>query len=205
MQYREKCPAAGMDDHLGKPFTAGDLRVVLEHWLGEQESAPRHAPAQPRERATDDPGDAIRRPPSNGRSEEDQKLTVLYVEDNPANSDLVKAILSTRSNTMFLSAHHAELGIELAQTHCPDLILMDLGLPGMDGMTAMKKLQTIEETQNIPVVAVSGKAMRADIKRAEAAGFADYLVKPFDITGFHATIDRFLKHESHSTEKSNIS
>ena len=80
--------------------------------------------------------------------------------------ELVKAILLNRSNTTFLFAHRAELGIELAQTHCSNLILMDIHVPGMDEMTAMKKRRSIEETRKIPVIAVSGEAMRADIKMA---------------------------------------
>ena len=137
---------------------------------------------------------------SDGRREEDQERSVLYVEDNRVLVDLVKAILLTRPNITFLSAHHAELGIELAQTHCPDLILMDIRLPGMDGITAMKKLQTIEETRGIPVVAISADAMWSDINRAMAAGFQDYVVKPFDMADLLGKIDEILKQKSQSTK-----
>ena len=171
----------------------------MKSHLTEEQNGPQHARAQPSERGTDDSGNA-RRDPSNGRREEDQELTVLYVEDDPVLVELVKAIVFTRSNTTFLFAHDAESGIELAQTHCPDLILMDIRLPGMDGITAMKKLRSIEKTQQIPVIAVSGEALRADIKRAITAGFQDYIVKPFDMAELLAMIDKVSKQEPQSTE-----
>ena len=130
----------------------------------------------------------------------DPKRTVLYIEDNLVLVDLLKAILLTKPNITLLSAHNTKLGIEMAQTHCPDLILMDIHLPGMDGMTAMKKLQTIEETQEIPVIAISADTMRVDIERAMTAGFQDYIVKPFDMADLLARIDKVLKQQPQSTE-----
>ncbi len=120
--------------------------------------------------------------------EKDLQYTVLYIEDNPTNLLLVSEVLSTRPNITFLSAGDAESGIELAQTRCPDLILMDVNLPGMDGIAATKKLQVCNETREIPVIAVSAYATEADKKNAMAAGFKDYVTKPFDIGELLETI-----------------
>ena len=125
--------------------------------------------------------------------QKDRMYTVLYVEDNRANLELVKQILSTLPNIKFLSAPHAESGIELAQIHGPDLILMDIHLPGMDGIRALKELQIYEETRQIPVIAISADALETDIQRAMAEGFKSYIVKPFDVGEFLETIDEILK------------
>ena len=125
--------------------------------------------------------------------EEDPQCTVLYIEDNPSNLFLVGEILSTRPNITFLSAGDAEVGIELAQARFPDLILMDLNLPGMDGIAAMKKLQIYNETREIPVIAVSAYAAEADKNNALAAGFQDYVTKPFNIGELLETIVEILR------------
>lgn len=126
----------------------------------------------------------------------EQEWTLLYVEDNPANLMLVEQILQSRSDIKLLSAPQALMGIELARAHKPDLILMDINMPGMDGITAMKKLQNYEETNNIPILAVSANAMESDIKKGLDAGFKGYITKPFDIPKFFVEIDRFLKLEN---------
>ncbi len=126
-------------------------------------------------------------------SSAEQRYTLLYVEDNPANLNLVEQILKSRPDITLLSASRAQLGIDLARTHHLDLILMDIHMPEMDGITAMKKLKTYEETRGIPVIAVSANAMQSDIKKAMAEGFASYITKPFKIKTFFIEIDRFLK------------
>jgi len=118
---------------------------------------------------------------------------VLYIEDNPTHLHLVSEILSTRPNITFLSAGDAESGIELAQARCPDLILMDTNLPSMDGIAAAKELQIYKETRGTPVIGVSAYATEADKKKAMAAGFKDYITKPFNITELLETIDEILK------------
>ena len=100
-----------------------------------------------------------------------------------------------RSDVELLAAPDAKLGIELAQAHRPDLILMDINLPGMDGTTAMKYLQNKPETQDIPVVAISANAMPRDVKQGLAAGFCDYLTKPLDVTEFHRVVVEILQGE----------
>ncbi|MBT3267477.1 response regulator [Candidatus Poribacteria bacterium] len=120
------------------------------------------------------------------------EYVVLYVEDNPANLQLVGEILSERSDITLMSAPHARLGLELAHAHRPDLILLDIHLPGMDGYEALETLLTWEETRDIPVLALTADAMPGEVKRGLAAGFARYLTKPIDVPTFIDAIDTFL-------------
>lgn len=121
-----------------------------------------------------------------------RRWTILYVEDNPANLKLVTMILGRRENIELLSAHTGELGIELARAHQPDVILMDINLPGMDGYEALAHLQGDELTRNTPVIALSANAMPRDLERGTAAGFLAYLPKPIDVDGFLEAVDRAL-------------
>jgi len=107
--------------------------------------------------------------------------SVLYIEDNPANLLLVKSIINKNSDLSFLSATNAEQGIELAKSKCPDLIILDLNLPVMDGFEAISRLRNYPETSNIPVIALSAAAMPNDIKRGLLAGFKHYITKPLNI------------------------
>ena len=122
----------------------------------------------------------------------DAQRRVLYIEDNPANMKLVKKILGTRPNLGLLEAVNAELGLEIARREQPDLILLDINLPGMDGFAAIAQLQAWPETATIPVIAVTANAMKRDIERGKAAGFADYLAKPIDIARLYQILDVFL-------------
>lgn len=108
--------------------------------------------------------------------------TVLYIEDNPDNLNLMEVIIGSMDGVSMISAHNAELGMSMAEEKQPDLILMDINLPGMDGIAAKKILSTIDRTKDIPVVAVSAAAMKSDIDKGMAAGFKEYLTKPFDVT-----------------------
>lgn len=107
--------------------------------------------------------------------------TILYVEDNPANLFLMERIVARFPNVEMLSAHTAELGLELAITRKPDIIFMDINLPGMDGFQALEQLQLAEETRGTPVIALSANAMPREIERGHAAGFKDYLTKPIKV------------------------
>jgi len=111
---------------------------------------------------------------------ETEKL-ILYIEDNPENLKLMEKIISKIPNLNMLSAHNAEIGLELAEEKIPELILMDINLPGMNGIKAMNALKTNDKTREIPVVAISAAAMPNEIKRGMAAGFVDYLTKPIRI------------------------
>jgi PAS domain S-box-containing protein len=118
--------------------------------------------------------------------------TVLYVEDNPSNLALVKGILSRRASIRLLTAPQAQLGLDLARSHRPDLIILDINLPGMDGYDVLKLLKTFDETRDIPVLALTANATPRDLERGRVAGFARYLIKPLDVPLFLDTVDAFL-------------
>ena len=107
--------------------------------------------------------------------------TVLYVEDNQANQRLVQQIFSRLENVELYSCANAEIGIELAKAKQPDLILLDINLPGMDGYEALSRLRNIPVTRDIPVFAISAAAMPRDIQRGIAAGFKCYITKPLQV------------------------
>jgi signal transduction histidine kinase/ActR/RegA family two-component response regulator len=127
---------------------------------------------------------------------ENSGRTILYVEDNAANLLLIREILSVRENTQFICAKQADDGLQLAHFHKPDLILMDINLPGMDGVTAMKKLKEDLKTSQIPVIAVSANAMKQDIADALEKGFDDYITKPIKVDLFLQLIDKNLNAKS---------
>ena len=122
----------------------------------------------------------------------DIECTILYIEDNPANLQLMEAIIDGIDHLTLISAPDAELGISMADEHSPNIILMDINLPGMDGIAATKILGTMESTKDIPVIAVSAAAMKKDVDRAMAEGFKAYLTKPFDIKKVVDTINDYL-------------
>ena len=119
--------------------------------------------------------------------------TLLYVEDNPANMMLVEEIIARRSDLRLLSATDGRRGIELARAAQPDIILMDINLPDINGIEALKILRVDPVTKHIPVVALSANAMPHDIEQGLAAGFFRYLTKPIKINEFMDTLDVALK------------
>lgn len=118
--------------------------------------------------------------------------TVLYIEDNPANLRLVNQLLSRRSNTHMWSADEPMLGLELAAEHNPDLILLDINLPGIDGYEVLRHLRQREATRDKPVIAISANALPKDIKKGLAAGFDRYLTKPIDLAELLNAVDAML-------------
>jgi CheY-like chemotaxis protein len=106
------------------------------------------------------------------------KLKILYVEDNTANLKVVEAMLRREPGMALLTATDGEYGLELAQRYQPDVILLDIHLPGMDGYAVLKALKSRAETAAIPVIALSADAMPLDIEKGLSAGFSDYLTKP---------------------------
>ncbi|MFT4520384.1 MAG: PAS domain S-box-containing protein [Halioglobus sp.] len=118
---------------------------------------------------------------------------ILYIEDNLQTLDLVKQILQAESQTELYCATHPADGIEIAKSCRPDLILMDIQLPEMDGVAAFRELQKYPETRGIPVIAVSALAMSDEIEIAMSAGFTDYITKPLVIPLFMETIGKVLK------------
>jgi len=119
--------------------------------------------------------------------------TLLYVEDNPANLMLVEQIIESRSQLHMLSAHTGNLGIALARAHLPDVILMDINLPGISGFQALKMLREDLETAHIPVLAISANAMPRDIEIGLEAGFFRYLTKPIKVNEFMNALDDALE------------
>jgi len=115
--------------------------------------------------------------------------TVLYVEDNPANLMLVTKLLARRSDIRLLTAKDGRSGVEMAQATRPDVILMDINLPGISGFTALRILAGDPSTAHIPVIAVSANAMHRDIEKGLEAGFFQYLTKPIKVTEFMSTLD----------------
>jgi signal transduction histidine kinase/ActR/RegA family two-component response regulator len=118
--------------------------------------------------------------------------TLLYVEDNIFNRELLEAILERTPNLKLLTAEDAESGIDLAIKHKPDLILMDLNLPNMNGFEALLSLKGFQETKETPIVALSANAMPLDIKKALNAGFAGYLTKPINIDELYQVVNNNL-------------
>jgi len=125
--------------------------------------------------------------------------TVLYIEDNPANLKLVQEIVRFRSDLRLVSAPDGHFGLSLARSQKPDIILMDLNLPGLSGLDVLAQLRRDPETARIPAIAVSANAMRADIDRALGAGFEHYLTKPIDIGQFNDAIDAVLSARMRTT------
>jgi PAS domain S-box-containing protein len=119
--------------------------------------------------------------------------TLLYVEDNPANLMLVERLIDRRPDLRLLTAGDAFSGIEIARTSMPDVILMDINLPGISGFKALKILNDDSATAHIPVVALSANAMPRDIEKGLDAGFYKYLTKPLKINEFMETLDEVLR------------
>ncbi len=115
--------------------------------------------------------------------------TLLYVEDNPANLLLVERLLERRPDVRLLSARDGREGVERARTTLPDVILMDINLPGISGITALRILAADPSTAHIPVVALSANAMPRDIEKGLEAGFFRYITKPIKVREFMDTLD----------------
>ncbi|MEO8378592.1 MAG: PAS domain S-box protein [Acidobacteriota bacterium] len=125
--------------------------------------------------------------------------TLLYVEDNPANLKLVERLVARRSDLRLLSAIDGNRGVELARTCQPDVILMDINLPGISGIDALKILREDKATSHIPVVALSANAIPRDIQKGLEAGFFRYLTKPIKVNEFMDALNIALEfaEESH--------
>ena len=119
--------------------------------------------------------------------------TLLYVEDNAANLKLVEQLIARRPDMRMLSALNGNLGIEMARQSLPDVILMDINLPGLSGIQALKILRADPLTAHIPVLAISANAMLGDIQKGIEAGFFRYLTKPFNLNEFLEAMDVALK------------
>jgi PAS domain S-box-containing protein len=119
--------------------------------------------------------------------------TLLYVEDNPANLELVEQLIARRPDLRLLSAADGNLGIEFARAYQPAVILMDINLPGISGLEAMTILRADPSTAHIPIIALSANAVPGDIEKSLEAGFFNYLTKPIKVDVFMAALDTALK------------
>ncbi len=116
---------------------------------------------------------------------------ILIIEDNELNLELLNDIL-VFNNYRVLSAINGEVGIKMARQHRPDLILMDLALPGINGFEATDKIQSIPELEQIPIVAVTSSVMPADIDQIFQHGFTDLVPKPINTRTIMKTINKYL-------------
>jgi CheY-like chemotaxis protein len=119
--------------------------------------------------------------------------TLLYVEDNPANMMLVEDLIARRPDVRLLSARDGNRGVEIARASQPDVILMDINLPGISGVEALKILALDPATAHIPVIALSANAAPRDVAKGLEAGFFRYLTKPIKVSEFFETLDVALK------------
>jgi two-component system, cell cycle response regulator DivK len=124
---------------------------------------------------------------------------ILIVEDNERNLKLLRDVLEYAGYDV-RAARTAEDGITLAVSEPPDLVLMDLQLPGIDGMEALRRLRASPRTAGIPVVAVTAQAMKHDRERALEAGFDGYVEKPISVRAFPDQVRGFLPAEEAETE-----
>ena len=120
--------------------------------------------------------------------------TILVVEDNKLNMKLVKGLIKIGKYRL-LEAMDAESGIELIREKRPDLVLMDIQLPGMDGLSATKIIKEDPELKDIPIVALTSFAMQGDEEKALAAGCTGYITKPIDTRKFLETVSQYLKND----------
>ena len=118
-------------------------------------------------------------------------ITILVIEDDALNMKLVRSLLQLKNYTV-LEAENAEVGVKIARRFKPDMILMDIQLPGMDGIEATKLLLNDNELKNTPIIAVSSYAMQSDKNKAFEAGIKEYITKPINKKTLFNTIQKFL-------------
>ena len=123
----------------------------------------------------------------------DNRYTVLYVEDNPSNLRLMEHLMATLPNVELLSAPSGNLGLEIARAQRPDVIVLDLNLPGMSGFDVLAQLKAQPETQSTPVLALTAASMPNDVRRGLEAGFFRYITKPLDVNAFLGAIELALQ------------
>jgi len=123
----------------------------------------------------------------------DGTKSILYVEDNPANMRLMRELISQVPKTRFLEAGTAEEGLDIIRREVPDLVLMDINLPGMNGFQAFETIQQDEAINHIPIIALTANAMPREVDKGKELGFQSYLTKPIDIAATLAEITRALE------------
>ncbi|MDD2545460.1 MAG: ATP-binding protein [Burkholderiaceae bacterium] len=158
---------------------SSQVGVGSEFWLTLESTASQAPLARP--------GDAALPPPPAAPSR-----TVLCVDDNPTNLKLVEHMLAKRPHLRVVACSSAQQGLQQALSVRPDLILLDIHMPDMNGYEVLEKLRGMDRFQRTPIVALTASAMPADVQRGQAAGFTDYLTKPFDLRAFLQKVDDLL-------------
>ncbi|WP_018934656.1 PAS domain S-box protein [Thioalkalivibrio sp. ALJ24] len=181
--------AARMGGNLDYTSTVGEgscFRIVLPR--GEHTGAPEEAP---RPASTGAPGE------TSGEAEDARPARcrrVLYIEDNPVNVDLMRELIDNRGNTELSVVGSAEQGLATAREWQPDLVILDIHLPGMSGTAAARVLKSRPDTRHIPLIALTADASRERVEEGKQnPDFEYYLTKPLDIPAFLQTLDRLLQ------------
>ena len=139
-------------------------------------------------------GDIAEAAPRSQGARGEQLQTLLYVEDNPANMELVEQLIARHHHLRLLTAVDGYLGIETARASHPDVVLMDINLPGIDGFEALNILRSDPATASIPVIALSANAMPREIEKGRKAGFFRYITKPIKVNEFMAALEEALEY-----------
>ncbi len=121
-----------------------------------------------------------------------RRYRVLYIEDNPVNLGLMRRVIRRRPDLELADASSAEAGLPLAREVRPDLVLLDINMPGMNGYQVLAELRRMPELGTPPVIALTANAMKGDLERGLEAGFSAYVTKPIDIPAFYALVDELL-------------
>jgi len=167
-----------------------DGRVGMQSTPGEGSTFWIELPGFYRPKSSDISEQDITCPPA--QHEGHDQFTVLYIEDNPANMRLMEQMLKRRADIHLLQAHEPLMGLELIAQHQPDLIMLDINLPGMNGYEMLQLLQKGNEVKSTPVVAISANAMPTDVQKGLDAGFAHYITKPINLQQLFETLNEFL-------------
>jgi PAS domain S-box-containing protein len=148
------------------------------------------------QRAADAGTDAAAPPPPAIDVAHERPRLILYIEDNPSNVELMRGVVALRPSLRLIEAGDGLAGLALAHERQPDLIVVDIGLPGMDGYQVCTQLRARPEFARRPIIALSANAMQSDIQRGRTAGFDAYLTKPLDVPVFLAQVDELLLREA---------
>ncbi len=127
-----------------------------------------------------------------GLSQRRNAFTLLYIEDNPSNIELMQGLIEALDGIELMTAAHPSVGLTLANARIPDVIVLDIDLPDMNGYEVLKRLKATPATAHIPVIALSAAAMPRDIERGQSAGFTNYLTKPIKVREFILALDNVM-------------